>query len=147
MVIRAIKPREKWYLQRYDLRKRRESKGMMMREGIWFCTLFCVLFGNKNLIQKIKNHQFVAVTLIENMCFIAFWWFTALYQKHRSVRGNHTWVFDKILNKKIIKILIQSGQCSNIILLPWFRCKNEQYGSLVRGTKSREKCYFLNIND
>lgn len=94
MLIHAIKPREKWYFQRYDLRKRRESKGMMMMKCIWFYTLFCVLFGNKNLIQKIKNHQFVAVTLIENMCFIAFWWLTALYQKHRSVRGNHTWVFD-----------------------------------------------------
>ena len=33
MWIHAIKPREKWYFQRYDLRKRRESKGMMRREG------------------------------------------------------------------------------------------------------------------
>ena len=70
-----------------------------------------------------------------------------VWSKHRSVRGNHIWVFDIFLDTKRIKILIQIVRCSNIILLPWFRCKNEQYVISIGGTKSREKWYFLNINN
>ena len=70
-----------------------------------------------------------------------------VWSKWCSVRGNHIWVFDIFLKTEIIKNLIQIVKCSNIVVLPWFGYENEQDEVGIRGTKSREMCYFSNIMD